>query len=101
MAARYYAFPSLRNGVGLRRLARIEIGGTPATDPAAYAARSPMSYAHQLAFGGVPIDIWWSRRDKIVVDQYMESAASTARSGAQTPRRRSSSSSAPGPTAPR
>jgi hypothetical protein len=32
-----------------------------------------MSYVHQLAFGGVPIDIWWSRNDKIVVNQYMES----------------------------
>jgi pimeloyl-ACP methyl ester carboxylesterase len=73
MAARYYAFPSLRNGAGLQQLAQVEIGGTPASNPRAYAARSPMSYVHQLAFGGVPVDIWWSRNDRIVVDQNMES----------------------------
>lgn len=73
MAARYAAFAALPNGGGLQRLARVEIGGTPATNPKAYAARSPMSYVRQLATGGVPIDIWWSRRDKIVVNQYMES----------------------------
>jgi poly(3-hydroxybutyrate) depolymerase len=73
MAARYNAFPSLRNGAGLQQLAQIEIGGTPASNPRAYAARSPMSYVNQLAFGGVPIDIWWSRNDKIVVNQSTES----------------------------
>ena len=30
-------------------------------------------YVTQLATGGVPIDIWWSRNDKIVVDQNQES----------------------------
>ena len=73
MAARYNAFAALPSEAGLQRLARIEIGGTPATAPRAYAARSPMSYVHQLATNGVPIDIWWSRKDKIVVDQNLES----------------------------
>ena len=73
MAARYYAFATTPGEAGLQRLARIEIGGTPATVPQAYAARSPMSYVHQLATGGVPIDIWWSRNDKIVVNQNQES----------------------------
>ena len=73
MAARYRAFPGLKDGLGLQRLARIEIGGTPASAPQAYAARSPMSYVRQLATGGVPIDIWWSRNDRIVVDQNQES----------------------------
>ena len=73
MVARYAAFAALPNGASLQRHARIEIGGTPASNPAAYAARSPMSYIKQLATNGVPIDIWWSRRDKIVVNQYMES----------------------------
>ena len=73
MAARYAAFASLPNGASLQRLARIEIGGTPASNPKAYAARSPMSYVHQLAKDGVPLDIWWSRKDKIVTNQYMES----------------------------
>jgi pimeloyl-ACP methyl ester carboxylesterase len=73
MAARYKAFAALRNGATLQRQARVEIGGTPAGNPRAYAARSPMSYVKQLATSGVPLDIWWSRRDKIVVDQYRES----------------------------
>ena len=73
MAARYYAFATTPGEVGLQRLARIEIGGTPATVPQAYAARSPMSYVHQLATGGVSIDIWWSHNDKIVVNQNQES----------------------------
>jgi pimeloyl-ACP methyl ester carboxylesterase len=73
MAARYYAFAKTPGEAGLQRLAQIEIGGTPATAPQAYAARSPMSYVHQLAIGGVPIDIWWSRNDKIVVNQNQES----------------------------
>ncbi len=73
MAARYRAFPLLPNGRGVQRLARIEIGGTPRTVPGAYAARSPISYVHELAFGGVPLHIWWSTRDRIVVDQNQES----------------------------
>ncbi len=73
MAARYKAFAALPNGAGLQRLARIEIGGTPASAPRAYAARSPTSYVHQLATNGVPLDIWWSRNDKIVVNQNQES----------------------------
>ena len=73
MAARYWAFATVPSQRGLQRLARIEIGGTPTTNPQAYAARSPMSYVKQLATGGVPIDIWWSRKDKIVVNQNRES----------------------------
>jgi pimeloyl-ACP methyl ester carboxylesterase len=73
MAARYAAFAGLPNGATLQREARIEIGGTPTSNPKAYAARSPMSFVRQLASNGVPLDIWWSRKDKIVVDQYAES----------------------------
>jgi poly(3-hydroxybutyrate) depolymerase len=73
MAARYNAFATLPNGANLQRLAQIEIGGTPTSTPRAYAARSPMAYVHRLATGGVPLDIWWSRRDRIVVNQYHES----------------------------
>jgi pimeloyl-ACP methyl ester carboxylesterase len=73
MAARYYDFPRLANGLRLQRLARIEIGGTPATDPAAYAARSPLHWARAIAFSGVPLHIWWSTRDRIVVNQRAES----------------------------
>lgn len=73
MAARYRAFPQLRNGKGLQALARTEIGGTPATAAAAYADRSPVAWAPAIARSGVPIQIWWSTRDRIVTNQNDES----------------------------
>jgi poly(3-hydroxybutyrate) depolymerase len=73
MAARYRAFVRLPLGVGLQRLARNEIGGTPTTDPRAYALRSPLDWARKIAFSGVPLQIWWSTRDRIVTDERDES----------------------------
>ena len=73
MAARYGAFPQLRNGATLQRLAREEIGGTPQTAAAAYADRSPVSWAAEIARSGVPLQIWWSTRDRIVTSQNDES----------------------------
>src|SRR5881392_3338294 len=60
MAARYRAFVHLPLGAGLQRLARDEIGGTPANDPRGYALRSPVDCARKIAFSGVPLQIWWS-----------------------------------------
>ena len=54
---------------------RVEVGGTPTQVPAAYESRSPVAYAHRIAASGVPLQIWWSRRDRIVVDQRQESGA--------------------------
>jgi poly(3-hydroxybutyrate) depolymerase len=73
MAVRYGAFARLRFGRRLQRMARFEIGGTPQTLPGAYAVRSPLDWAKRIAFSGVPLQIWWSRRDRIVVDQAQES----------------------------
>jgi dipeptidyl aminopeptidase/acylaminoacyl peptidase len=73
MAARYYAFRQLRGGRRLQALAREELGGTPASAPAAYAARSPEHWARAIARSGVPLHIWWSFRDRIVRDQWAES----------------------------
>jgi poly(3-hydroxybutyrate) depolymerase len=73
IAARYRDFRYLGEGRYLQRLARLEIGGTPATYPRGYAQRSPMSYVEQIAFAGVPLSIWWSKRDQIVVNQNQES----------------------------
>jgi poly(3-hydroxybutyrate) depolymerase len=56
-------------GLDLQRLARYEIGGTPTTDPAAYAERSPLHDAAAIAFSGVPLELLWSRQDQIVPDQ--------------------------------
>jgi hypothetical protein len=73
MAARYRAFDTLRFGDGLQRLARLEIGGTPASDPEGYEIRSPLDWARKIAFSGVRLQIWWSSRDTIVTDQTRES----------------------------
>jgi poly(3-hydroxybutyrate) depolymerase len=73
MSARYSAFATTAGEHYLQRMARIEIGGTPVSAPRSYALRSPIHYVRELAFGGVPLDIWWSRSDRIVVDQNQES----------------------------
>jgi len=73
MAARYQAFIRLPLGPGLQRLARVEIGGTPLTDPHGYAVRSPIDWVRRIALSGVPLQIWWSRRDRIVTDERDES----------------------------
>jgi hypothetical protein len=54
---------------------RREIGGTPEDAPAEYAVRSPLSQARLLATAGVPLQIWWSRDDRIVFDQRHQSGA--------------------------
>ncbi len=61
-------------GLGLQQLARYEVGGTPGTKPAEYAARSPVGYLRSLAFSCVPIQMWWSVADRVVVDQEHQSA---------------------------
>jgi dipeptidyl aminopeptidase/acylaminoacyl peptidase len=75
MAARYFAFSSLHLGSFLQARARAEIGGTPLTDPRGYRLRSPLDWARQIAFSGVPLQIWWSTKDRIVTSQAHESGA--------------------------
>jgi poly(3-hydroxybutyrate) depolymerase len=75
MAARYFAFSQLRFGSTLQERARLEIGGTPITDPRGYRARSPLDWAKRIAYSGVPLQIWWSTRDRIVTNQAQESGA--------------------------
>jgi pimeloyl-ACP methyl ester carboxylesterase len=73
MIARYRSFEELPNGAALQQLATYEIGGTPMVDRSAYLVRSPIDVARRIAFSGVPLQIWWSYNDKIVVDQEQES----------------------------
>ena len=42
--------------------------------PFAYELRSPLTYARSIAFSGVPLQIWWSPNDKIVIDQQRQAA---------------------------
>ena len=60
-------------GSTLRKIARREIGGGPGTRAAAYAARSPITYARGIAGSCVPLQLWWSVSDQIVVDQQSQS----------------------------
>jgi pimeloyl-ACP methyl ester carboxylesterase len=66
-------------GMVLQGLARREVGGTPSSVPAAYAARSPISYARAIASSCVPLQLWWSRADRIVVDSSLQSGLLFAR----------------------
>ena len=75
MARRYHDFPLLSNGAALQEMAREEIGGTPETNPVGYALRSPIAWARKIAFSWKPLQIWWSSKDQIVVDQAVQSAA--------------------------
>ena len=56
-------------GSNLRKLARREIGGGPGNRPGAYAARSPITHARAIAGSCVPLQLWWSVSDQVVVDQ--------------------------------
>jgi pimeloyl-ACP methyl ester carboxylesterase len=69
MARRYRDFAALPGGAGLQRAARVEIGGTPTQVPQAYAVRSPDHYARAIADSGVPLQLFWSSRDRIIRDQ--------------------------------
>jgi pimeloyl-ACP methyl ester carboxylesterase len=56
-------------GSTLRKIARREIGGGPGERPGAYAARSPITHARAIAASCVPLQLWWSVSDQVVVDQ--------------------------------
>jgi pimeloyl-ACP methyl ester carboxylesterase len=68
LAARYADFPHL-----LQRLARREVGALPLVNRDSWADRSPIDDARKLASSGVPLEIWWSTRDQVVVDQAQQS----------------------------
>jgi dipeptidyl aminopeptidase/acylaminoacyl peptidase len=52
-----------------------EVGGSPVRNRRRYAARSPLRLAERIASSGVPVQIWWSTKDRIVVDQKHQSGA--------------------------
>lgn len=60
-------------GLSLQALARLEIGGGPKARPRAFAERSPITYARAIAFSCVPLQLWWSVKDRVVVDQRTQS----------------------------
>lgn len=72
MARRYHDFATLHDGRTLQRLARRELGGSPAQVPVAYRMRSPDAYLDAIAYSGVPLQIYWSVGDRIIADQVRE-----------------------------
>jgi poly(3-hydroxybutyrate) depolymerase len=70
---RYGEFARLRGGRAVQALARIEVGGTPRTNPREYTLRSPNHFVGQVAESGVPLQLWWSDADQII-DQSRQSA---------------------------
>ncbi len=75
MTRRYWDFAALKHGAHLQALARDEIGGTPGTDPEAYDVRSPDHYVRAIADSGVPLQLYWSTADRVIVDQRVETDA--------------------------
>jgi pimeloyl-ACP methyl ester carboxylesterase len=75
LALRYRDFELVPDEHRLRRVADEEVGGTPSTDLAAYETRSPIDHVRQIAFSHVPLAIWWSTKDRVVIDQARNSQA--------------------------
>jgi hypothetical protein len=68
LAARYREF-ALVDRMDVRPLMRQEVGGSPRRAPFQYAVRSPITFARTLAASGVPLAIWWSADDQLVINQ--------------------------------
>src|SRR4029450_7910905 len=71
---RYFDFARSPGGRRAQALAREEVGGTPRTNPRGYVLRSPTHWLSAVARSGVPLQVWWSDADKIVIDQAHQSA---------------------------
>jgi poly(3-hydroxybutyrate) depolymerase len=71
LALRFRQIP----GEELRHMMSREVGGTPQAKPTAYAARSALRQARQIASSRVPLQIWWSTKDRIVTNQKSQSGA--------------------------
>lgn len=72
---RYHDFARSPGGRRAQELARTEVGGTPRTNPRGYVLRSPTHWLPEVARSGVPLQIWWSDADQIVIDQARQSGA--------------------------
>jgi pimeloyl-ACP methyl ester carboxylesterase len=84
-ALQYHEFPRLgcdrrclaqlqgKLGTMLQGMARREVGGPPGTASYAWRLRSPMTYVRRIATSHVPLELWWSVKDEIVLDQARQS----------------------------
>jgi pimeloyl-ACP methyl ester carboxylesterase len=60
-------------GKSLQNLARREVGGSPSRARRAFELRSPLTYAQSIASACVPLQLWWSDKDAIVLRQQRQS----------------------------
>jgi len=60
-------------GRKLQQFVRREVGGTPSTDPRGFAVRDVFTYAKAIANSGVPLEIWWSHTDQVIVHPELHS----------------------------
>jgi pimeloyl-ACP methyl ester carboxylesterase len=58
----------------LRARVRKEVGGPPWKKPRSYATRSPLAYAGVIARSCVPLQLWWSVKDRVVRGPERQSA---------------------------
>ena len=71
---RYDDFALLgRKGKTLQALARVEVGGTPTTNPRSTGCGARSTGSTKVARSGVPLQIWWSDADEIVTGQENQS----------------------------
>jgi poly(3-hydroxybutyrate) depolymerase len=54
---------------GEQRRAHVEVGASAKRAPWLYLRRSPSAYAPTIAASGVPTRLWWSRLDRVVIEQ--------------------------------
>ncbi len=67
LALRYSQLARVPGGrIDWQPLMRLEVGGTPSQAPLAYAARSPIDHIRAIAGSDVPLEVWWSVRDRAV-----------------------------------
>jgi hypothetical protein len=86
---RYSDFAVLgHKGRMLQQLARIEVGGTPTTNPLEYRRRGAQHWLAEIARSGVPLQMWWSDADEIVTGQENQSGRFFADLQARHPRGR-------------
>src|SRR5439155_9362366 len=60
-------------GTALQKMAREEVGGPPARARYGWQLRNPIRYARAIADSCVPLQLWWSAKDTIVIDQQRQS----------------------------
>jgi dienelactone hydrolase len=75
MADRYRVWGTTPGEERLPALARVEFGASPQRAPALYAARSPVAKLRAIAHSGIPLQLWWSRRDAVVTDEREQTQA--------------------------